>query len=49
MATSGKSHPAGSTAAAMLPAIVAIILTLIWGGYTALVLVEIFSTPVPAA
>ena len=33
----------------MLPAIVGIILTLIWGGYTVLVLIEILSTPLPAA
>jgi hypothetical protein len=45
---SGKSHPAGSSAAAMLPAMVGILLALIWGGYTALVLFEILSTPLPA-
>ena len=45
---SGKSHPTGSASAAMLPAIVGILLTLIWGGYTALVLIEIFTTPLPA-
>lgn len=34
--------------AAMLPAIFSIILTLIWGSYTALVLYEIFRLPMPA-
>ena len=45
---SGKSHPAGSASAAMLPALVGILLTLIWGGYTALVLYEIMKAPLPA-
>jgi hypothetical protein len=31
----------------MLPAIVAIILTLAWGAYTVLVVYEIFSSPLP--
>ena len=31
-----------------LPAIFSIILTLIWGGYTALVLYEIFRLPMPS-
>ena len=32
----------------MLPAIVSTILTVIWGAYTALIAVEIFSTPLPS-
>lgn len=32
----------------MLPAIASIILTVIWGAYTVLVAVEIFSTPLPS-
>lgn len=31
----------------MLPAVASIVLTLIWGAYTVLMLVEIFSTPLP--
>jgi len=34
--------------AAMLPAISAIILAVLWGAYTVLVLYEIVSTPLPA-
>ncbi len=48
MARSEKSHASGSAAAAMLPAVVSTILTLIWTAYTVLVLVEIFKTPLPA-
>ena len=44
MARSDKSGPA----AAMLPAVVSVILSLIWAAYTVLVLAEIFSTPMPA-
>jgi hypothetical protein len=47
MASSDK-HASGSAAAAMLPAVVSIILTLIWAAYTVLVVVEIFNTPPPA-
>jgi hypothetical protein len=36
-----------SAASAVLPAAVSIILTLIWGAYTVLVLIEIVNTPVP--
>ena len=43
MARSDKSK-----SSAVLPAVVATILTLIWAAYTVLVLVEIFKTPVPA-
>ena len=32
----------------MLPAIGAIILTLVWGAYTLLVVFEIFTSPMPA-
>lgn len=45
MANSDKDR---GSASAMLPAVVSVILTLIWGAYTVLVLVEIFSTPLPA-
>jgi hypothetical protein len=38
------SHSAG---AALLPAIGAIILTLVWGAYTLLVVFEIFTSPIP--
>ena len=43
-----KSDKDRGSAAAMLPAAASIILTLIWGAYTVLVLVEILSTPLPA-
>jgi hypothetical protein len=36
------------SASAVLPAIGSIILAAIWGGYTLLVLVEIFSLPPPS-
>lgn len=36
-----------SSGAAMLPAIGAIILTLVWGAYTLLVVFEIFTSPIP--
>jgi hypothetical protein len=42
-----EAHAATSDGAALLPAIASIILALIWGAYTALVVVEIFSTPMP--
>jgi hypothetical protein len=42
---SDSTHTAG---AAMLPAIGAIILTLVWGAYTVLIVFEIFTSPVPA-
>jgi hypothetical protein len=45
MASSNKESGAAS---AMLPAVVSVILTLIWGAYTVLVLVEILRTPLPA-
>jgi hypothetical protein len=45
---SDAAHATPSAGAAMLPAVAAIILTVIWGAYTALIAVEIFSTPLPA-
>jgi hypothetical protein len=42
---SDSTHTAG---AAMLPAIAAVILTLVWGAYTVLIVFEIFTSPVPA-
>jgi hypothetical protein len=36
-----------SAGAAVLPAVASIILALIWGAYTALVAIEIFSTSLP--
>lgn len=44
---SDAAHATTSSGAAALPAIAAIILTVIWGAYTALIAVEIFSTPLP--
>jgi hypothetical protein len=44
---SDAAHATPSAGAAMLPAAAAIILTLIWGAYTTLVVIEIFSTPLP--
>ncbi|MGD9966631.1 MAG: hypothetical protein AB7T59_08940 [Hyphomonadaceae bacterium] len=44
------SHTASATpsaGAAMLPAIAAIILAVLWGAYTALIIVEIAATPLP--
>jgi hypothetical protein len=45
--TSDAAHATPSAGAAMLPAIAAIILTVIWGAYTLLITVEIFATPFP--
>lgn len=38
---------ADASGSATLPAAFSILLTLIWGAYTALVCIEIFSTPLP--
>jgi hypothetical protein len=46
-ASSAAHDDTTSAASAMLPAAASIILTLIWGAYTVLVLVEILSTPIP--
>jgi hypothetical protein len=44
---SDAAHATPSAGAAMLPAVAAMILTLVWGAYTALVVFEIASTPLP--
>jgi hypothetical protein len=45
---SDTAHAPTSSGAAMLPAIASIILTVIWGAYTALFAVEVLSIPLPS-